>query len=73
MQNLILNNFPVACLYQKSSVIQGKTSSLATAKLAIFATDILWESCLKFDFEQLLNGGLYDILLFLLLLCKLCP
>ena len=27
--------------------IQGKTSFLATAKLAIFATDILWESCSK--------------------------
>ena len=36
--------------------IQGKRVSLATtklAKLAIFATDMLWESCLKFDFEQL--------------------
>ena len=33
--------------------IQGKTSSLATAKLAIFATDILWESCSKLNFEQL--------------------
>ena len=31
----------------------GKTSSLATAKLAIFATDILWESCSKLNFEQL--------------------
>ena len=33
--------------------IQGKTASLATAKLAIFATDILWESCFKLNFEQL--------------------
>ena len=33
--------------------IQGKTASLATAKLAIFATDILWESCSKLNFEQL--------------------
>ena len=24
-----------------------------TAKIAIFATDMLWESCLEFDFEQL--------------------
>ena len=37
----------------------GKTSSLATAKLAIFATDILWESCFKLDLEQLFNGHLY--------------
>ena len=29
--------------------IQGKTTSLATAKLAIFSTDILWESCSKYD------------------------
>ena len=29
--------------------IQGKTASLATAKLAIFGTDILWESCSKYD------------------------
>ena len=33
--------------------IQGKTASLATAKLAIFATDILWENCSKLNFEQL--------------------
>ena len=36
--------------------IQGKRVSLATtklAKLAIFATDMLWESCLKFNLEQL--------------------
>ena len=33
--------------------IQGKTASLATAKLAIFVTDILWESCSKLNFEQL--------------------
>ena len=33
--------------------IQGKTASLATAKLAIFATDMLWESCSKLNFEQL--------------------
>ena len=26
---------------------------MITAKLAIFTTDMLWESCLKFDFEQL--------------------
>ena len=26
---------------------------MITAKLAIFATDMLWESCLKFNFEQL--------------------
>ena len=36
--------------------IQGKTSSLATAKLAIFATDILWESCSKYDFKQLFHS-----------------
>ena len=24
-----------------------------TAKIAIFATDMLWESCLEFNFEQL--------------------
>ena len=30
--------------------IQGKATSLATAKLAIFNTDILWKSCSKFDF-----------------------
>ena len=45
--------------------IQGKTASLTTAKLAIFATDILWKSCLKFDLEQLFNSGLYNLLLFL--------
>ena len=36
--------------------IQGKLVSLATtkqAKLAIFATDMLWESCLKLNLEQL--------------------
>ena len=26
---------------------------MITAKLAMFTTDMLWESCLKFDFEQL--------------------
>ena len=26
---------------------------MITAKLAIFTTDMPWESCLKFDFEQL--------------------
>ena len=36
--------------------IQGKTSSLATAKLTIFTTDTLRESCFKFDLEQLFNG-----------------
>ena len=36
--------------------IQGKATSLATAKLAIFATDMLWESCFKFDLEQLFHG-----------------
>ena len=36
--------------------IQGKTSSLATAKLTIFATDILWESCSKYDFKQLFHS-----------------
>ena len=33
--------------------IQRKAYSLATAKLTIFATDILWESCSKLNFEQL--------------------
>ena len=33
--------------------IQGKQVSLATAKLAIFATDILWESCSKLNLKQL--------------------
>ena len=33
--------------------IQGKTASLATAKLAIFGTDILWKSFSKLDLEQL--------------------
>ena len=32
--------------------IQGKTASLATAKLAIFGTDILWKSCFKLNLEQ---------------------
>ena len=36
--------------------IQGKTSFSATAKLAIFATDILWESCSKKDFKQLFHS-----------------
>ena len=27
--------------------------TIITAKLTIFFTDMLWESCLKFDFEQL--------------------
>ena len=36
--------------------IQGKTSFLATAELAIFATDILWESCPKQDFKQLFHS-----------------
>ena len=26
---------------------------MITTKLAIFATDMPWESCLEFDFEQL--------------------
>ena len=29
--------------------IQGKTTSLATAKLAIISTDMLRESCSKYD------------------------
>ena len=29
--------------------IQGKTTSLETAKLAIFSIDILWGSCSKYD------------------------
>ena len=33
--------------------IQGSQVSIATAKLAIFLQNILWESCLKLDFEQL--------------------
>ena len=33
--------------------IQGKQVSLATAKLAIFLQNILWESCSKLDFKQL--------------------
>ena len=33
--------------------IQGSQVSIATTKLEIFAIDMLWESCLKFDFEQL--------------------
>ena len=35
--------------------IQGKTASLATAKLAIFGTDILWKSCSKLNLEQLFH------------------
>ena len=35
--------------------IQGKTASLATAKLAIFGTDILWKSCFKLNLEQLFH------------------
>ena len=35
--------------------IQGKTTSLATAKLAIFGTDILWKSCFKLNLEQLFH------------------
>ena len=33
--------------------IQGKTTPLATAKLAIFGTDILWKSFFKLDLKQL--------------------
>ena len=53
--------------------IQGKTSSLATAKLAIFATDILWESCSKIDIEQLLIAFSSKIWLVSPLLLKICP
>ena len=73
VQNLILNHFPTVPKIKRYACIQGKPSSLATAKLAVFATDIPWESCLKFDLEQLSNGRLYNLLLFFLLLNKLCP
>ena len=33
--------------------IQGSQVSIATAKLAIFLQNILWESCSKFNFKQL--------------------
>ena len=33
--------------------IQGKTTFLATAKLAIFGTEILWKSCSKYDLQLL--------------------
>ena len=42
---------------------QGKTSSLATAKLAIFATYILWENGSKIDIEQLSVAFLSKILI----------
>ena len=35
------------------ALIQRKTSSLATAKIVIFRTDMLWKSCLKSYLEQL--------------------
>ena len=53
--------------------VQGKTSSLATAKQAIFAIDISWESCSKIDIEQLSTAFLSKILLFQPLLWKMLP
>ena len=52
--------------------IQGKTASLATAKLAIFGTDILWESCSKLNLEQLFHT-MSIVNVARMLLGKMCP
>ena len=39
--------------FQHQHIATSKFCSLATAKLAIFLQNILWESCSKFNLEQL--------------------
>ena len=46
------HNMSVANMASLAS-IQGSQVSIATTKLVIFATDMLRESCLKFNSEQL--------------------
>ena len=53
--NTILNNFPIVCLWKILQIkpLQGRYFTIATAKRTIFATCILWESCLEFNFMKL--------------------